>query len=85
MRLTRARAADQHSVAAVSQEVALVQVAHHRRVHWRGDQVELGQRLQDRELGVAHAVGRGPALHVGQLRGRLLHADRNGQAELARS
>jgi hypothetical protein len=45
-----------------------VQLAHERRVHGRGGEVELAQRLHHRELGVAHAVGRGPALHIGELR-----------------
>jgi hypothetical protein len=56
-----------------------VQLAHERRVHGRGGEVELADRLHYRELGLAQAVGRGPALHVGQLRGEQLAHDPLGR------
>jgi hypothetical protein len=56
-----------------------VQVAHERRVHGRGGEVELAQPLHHRELGVAHAVGGGPGLHVGELRRQELAHDPFGR------
>ena len=56
-----------------------MQVAHRHRVHGRAGEVELGQRLHHREAGVAHAVGRGPAFHVGQLQGQELAHDLFGR------
>ena len=67
MRLAGAGSADEDGVALGGEKAALVQVADEWLVDGRGGEVELGERLGQREPGHAHLVGDGAGAHGSNL------------------